>query len=157
MRISLLRFFKTFQKYLANAFFGLIISLLRFLCYKQYRKKHLYYKVRCMSLCQHSNVPTVTSPPVLRLWDSQGYLWLPYDLTKVMNLFEVTFKQKNFFFQKKYFMSFLPPYCHSFRNTVIPSGLLSFLPDYCHSFHISVIASKYCNSFQIIQRLSTTN
>ena len=35
MRILLLRFFKNFQKYLAYAFFGLIISLLRFLCYKQ--------------------------------------------------------------------------------------------------------------------------
>ena len=30
MRISLLRFFKTFQKYLAYAFLGLFISLLRF-------------------------------------------------------------------------------------------------------------------------------
>ena len=35
LRFSLLWFFKTFQKYLAYAFFGLIISLLRFLCYKQ--------------------------------------------------------------------------------------------------------------------------
>ena len=47
-------------------------------------------------------------------------------------------------------MSFLPHYCHSFRITVIPSGLLSFLPDYCHSFQISVIPSEYCHSFQII-------
>ena len=30
MRISLLRFFKTFQKYLAYAFLGLFISLLQF-------------------------------------------------------------------------------------------------------------------------------
>jgi hypothetical protein len=30
VRISLLRFFKTFQKYLAYAFLGLFISLLRF-------------------------------------------------------------------------------------------------------------------------------
>jgi hypothetical protein len=30
MRITLLRFFRTFQKYLANAFSVLIISLLRF-------------------------------------------------------------------------------------------------------------------------------
>ena len=35
MRISLLRFFKTFQKYLAYAFFWLIISLLPFFYYKQ--------------------------------------------------------------------------------------------------------------------------
>ena len=48
---------------------------------------------------------------------------------------------KRFFFKKKKFMSFLPPYCHSFRITVIPSGLLSFLPDYCHSFRIIVIPS----------------
>ena len=50
----------------------------------------------------------VTSPPVLKLWDSQGYLWLPYDLTEVINLVGVTFKLKNDFFSKKYFMSFLP-------------------------------------------------
>ena len=30
MRISLLRFFKTFHKYLAYAFFGLFISLVQF-------------------------------------------------------------------------------------------------------------------------------
>ena len=82
----------------------------------------------CVRVCQHSNVPTLTSPPILKLWDTQGYLWLPYDLTEVIKLFGVTFKQKNFFFQKKYFMSFLPPYCHSFRITVSPSGLLPFLP-----------------------------
>ena len=34
VRISLLRFFKTFQKYLAYAFLGLFISLLRFLLAK---------------------------------------------------------------------------------------------------------------------------
>ena len=38
-------------------------------------------------------------------------------------------------------MSFLPHYCHSFRNTVIPSVILSFLPHYCHSFRIFVIPS----------------
>ena len=47
-------------------------------------------------------------------------------------------------------MSFLPHQCHSFRSTVIPSGLLSLLPDYCHSFQISVISSKYFHSFRII-------
>ena len=54
-------------------------------------------------------------------------------------------------------MSFLPHQCHSFRVTVIPSVLLSFLPDYCHSFCISVIPSKYCHSFQIIQKITNTN
>ena len=125
-----------------------------------FNKKHCsIYIIKsdvCLSVCGHSDV-RLTSPPVLKLWGTQGYLWLPYDLTEVIKLFGVTFKQKNFFFSKKYFMSFLPHYCHSFRITVIPSGLLSFLPYYCHSFRISVIASKYCHSFQIIQRLTNTN
>ena len=42
-------------------------------------------------------------------------------------------------------MSFFPPYCHSFRITVIPSGLLSFFPYYCHSFQINVILPNYCH------------
>ena len=100
-------------------------------------KKHLYYKGRCVSVCGHSNVQTLTSPPVLKLWDTQGYLWLPYDLTKVIKLIGVTYKQKI-------------TLCHSFRISVIPSVLLSFLPDYCHSFRISVILSKYCHSLWII-------
>ena len=90
----------------------------------------------CLSVCQHSNVRTLTSPPILKLWDTQGYLWLPYDLTEVIKLFGVTFKQKNFFFFKKILyvipsalLSFLRYYCHSFRITVIPSVLLSFLPN----------------------------
>jgi hypothetical protein len=117
---------------------------------------HLYYKVRCVSVCGHSNV-RLTSPPVLKLWGTKGYLWLPYDLTEVINLIGERFKPKNIFFQKKYPMSFLPHYCHSFRITVILSGLLSFLPYYCHSFSISVIPSKYCHSFQIIQRITNSN
>ena len=81
-----------------------------------------------MSVCGHSDI-RLTSPPVLMLWGIQGYLWLPYDLTEVIKLFGVTFKQKKtFFFSRKYFMSFLPHYCHSFRISVIPSKLLSFLP-----------------------------
>ena len=109
---------------------------------------NLYYKVRCVSVCGHSNVPTLTSPPILKLCHTQGYLWLPYDLTEVIKLFGVTFKQKNFFLSKKILyvipsalLSFLPYYCHSFRITVIPSGLLSFLLYYCHSFRIVVIPS----------------
>ena len=103
----------------------------------------------CLSVCGHSNVQ-LTSPPVLKLWGTQGYLWLSYDLTEVINLIGETFEPKKYFFSKKYFMSFLPHYCHSFRITVIPSGLLSFLPYYCHSFRISVIPSEYCHSFLII-------
>ena len=76
----------------------------------------------------------LTSPPVLKLWDSQGYLWLPYDLTEVIKLIGVTFKQKEIFFQKN-------TLCHSFQIIVIPSVLLSFLPDYRHSFLIFVIPS----------------
>ena len=94
-----------------------------------------------MSVCGHSNVPTLTSPPILKLWDTQGYLWLPYDITEVIKLIGETFVPKKCFFSKKYFMSFLPHYWHSFRITVIPSRLLSFFPCYCHSFHISVIPS----------------
>jgi hypothetical protein len=90
-------------------------------------------------VCHYSNVPTLTSHPVLKLCDSQGYLWLPYHLTEVIKLFGEIFGPKTFLFSKKYFMSFLPHYCHSFHITVIPSGLLSFLPDYCHSFQIIVI------------------
>ena len=58
----------------------------------------------------------VTSPPVLKLWDSQGYLWLPYDLTEVINLTGVTFKQKNIFFFKD-----------SFQIIVIPSVMMLLL------------------------------
>ena len=75
----------------------------------------------CLSLLKCPN-PNYTSPPVLGLWDGQGYLWLPYDLMEVIKLIGETFVPK------KYFMSFLPHYCHSFRITVIPSKFLSFLP-----------------------------
>jgi hypothetical protein len=103
----------------------------------------LYYKGRCLSVCQHLNVQTLTSPPILKLWDTQGYLWLSSDLTEVIKLIGVTFRQKKIFFQKN-------TLCHSFRISVIPSVVLSFFPDYCHSFQISVISSEYCHSFQII-------
>ena len=91
---------------------------------------NLYYKGWCVFVCGHWNVQTLTSPPVLKLWDSQGYLWLSYDLMEVINLIGVTFKQKN-------------TLCHSFRIIVIPSVLLSFLPYYCHSFQIIVIPSGF--------------
>ena len=68
---------------------------------------NLYYKVRCVSVCQHSDV-RLTSPPVLMLWGTQGYLWLPYDLMEVINLIGERFEPKIYFFSKKYFMSFLP-------------------------------------------------
>ena len=48
--------------------------------------------------------------------DSQGYLWLPYDLVEVIKLIGVTCK--HFFFKKLL--------CHSFH--VISSALLSFFP-----------------------------
>ena len=82
----------------------------------------------CLSVCGHYNV-RLTSRPVLKLWNTQGYLWLPYDLTEVIKLIGERFEPKTYFFSKKYFMSFLPHYCHSFHSTVIPSGLLSFLPN----------------------------
>ena len=87
-----------------------------------------------MFVCYYQNVQTLSSPPVLELLASQGYLWLPYDLAEVIKLTGVTFKQKKYFFQKN-------TLCHSFRISVIPSVLLSFLPYYCHSFRIIVIPS----------------
>ena len=88
-----------------------------------WQMKQLIYIIKsgvCVCVCQHFNV-LLTSPPVLKLWDTQGYLWLLYDLTEVINLIEEPFEPK------KYFMSFLPHYCNSFHSTLIPSGLLSFL------------------------------
>ena len=113
---------------------------------------NLYYTGRCSSVClfvcQHFNVQ-LTSTPVLKLL-------LPYDLTEVIKLIEETFGPNFFFFSKKYFMSFHPHYCHSFRITVILSILLSFLPYYCHSFQTTVIPPGflsflpyYCHSFCI--------
>ena len=31
-------------------------------------------------------VSTLQCPPILKLWDTQGYLWLSYDLTEVKML-----------------------------------------------------------------------
>ena len=86
-----------------------------------------------MFVCGHLNV-RLTTPPVLMLWGTQGYLWLPYDLTEVINLIGERLEPKRYVFQKN-------TLCHSFRIIVIPSILLSFLPDYCHSFRIIVIPS----------------
>ena len=83
----------------------------------------------------------IVIPSVLKLLDSQGYLWLSYDLGEVIKLIGETFEPIKDLFSKKYLMSFLPHYCHSFHITVIPSELLSFLPYYCHSFQIIVIPS----------------
>ena len=97
---------------------------------------YLYYKVRCVFVCHYCNIQTLTSPPVLKLWDTQGYLWLPYDLTEVIKLIGETFGPKNIFFSQKILhvipsalLSFLPDDCHSFQIFVIPSGFLSFLPN----------------------------
>ena len=97
----------------------------------------------------------VTSPPVLKLQDSQGYLWLSYDLAEVINLIGETFEQKKLIFFKKILyvipsalVSFLPYYCHSFRIIVIPSIILSFYPNQCHSFQIITI-SNICHPEQL--------
>ena len=68
----------------------------------------------CLSVSGHYDVQ-LTSPPVLKLWDTQGYIWLPYDLTEVIKLIGETFEPKKHFFFKKILY-------------VIPSALLSFLP-----------------------------
>ena len=105
-----------------------------FALFKWKDQRHLYYKGRCLCVCLWTlECTNVTSPPVLKLWDSQGYLWLSYDLTEVIKLIEETF-EPNFFFFKKI-------HSHSFRIIVIPSVLLSFPPDFCHSFRIFVIPS----------------
>ena len=109
-------------------------------------------------MCGHSNV-RLTTAPVLMLWGSQGYLWLPYDLTEVIKLIGETFEpKKNFFFHviPSILLSFLPDYCHSFRIIVIPSILVSFLPNYCHSFRITVIPSKLL-PFQIFVILNSSS
>ena len=96
---------------------------------------YLCYKVRCVCVCHYRNV-RLTSPPVLKLWGTQGYLWLSYDLTKVIKLIGERFEQKKNLFQKN-------SLCHSFRIIAMPSGLLSFLPDFCHSFRTFVIPSEF--------------
>ena len=99
----------------------------------------LYYKVRCvyvcLFVCGHSDV-RLTTPPVLMLWGTQGYLWFPYDLTEVINLIGERLEPKKYFFQKN-------TLSHSFRTTVIPSGLLSFLPNI-------VIPSELFRELQIL-------
>ena len=87
------------------------------------------------------NVPRLTSPLVLKLLDSRGYPWLSYYLAKVIKVIGETFEQF-FFSSKKYLVSFLLYYCHSFCIIVIPSVLLSFLLYYCNSFQIIVIPNS---------------
>ena len=82
----------------------------------------------CVFVCGHYDV-RLSSPPVLMVWGTQGYLWLPYDLTKVIKLFGETFEPKIFFFSKN-------TLCHSFCIIVILSGLLSFLPARKMATHI---------------------
>ena len=45
-------------------------------------------------------------------------------------------------------MSFLPHYCHSFHNTVIPSEIFVIPSEYCYSFRIIVI-SNICHPEQL--------
>ena len=58
----------------------------------------------CLFVCGHSNVQMLTSPPILKLWDTQGYLWLSYDLTEVIKLIGVTFRQKKNIFLAPIFL-----------------------------------------------------
>ena len=59
----------------------------------------------CLFVCGHSNVQMLTSPPILKLWNTQGYLWLPYDQTEIMKLigerFEPIFFSKTQFHQSQ--------------------------------------------------------
>ena len=47
----------------------------------------------CMCVRLSLLAKMLTSPPVLKLLDSQGYLWLTYDLAKVIKLIGETFEQ----------------------------------------------------------------
>ena len=90
-----------------------------------------------MCVCGHSDV-RLTSPPVLKLRGTQGYLLLPYDLTEVINLIGEAFEPKKISLCHSFRY-----YCHSFRITVIPSVLVSFLPYLCHSFRILSFFPNY--------------
>ena len=63
------------------------------------------------------------------------YLWLPYDLKKVIKFIGGRFEPKKKNSKKILYvipsalLLFLPDYCHSFRIFVILSGFLSFLPN----------------------------
>ena len=59
-----------------------------------------------------------------------------------MCLLEKSLSKSLFFSSKKYFISLLLHYFHSFCITVISFRLSSFLPVYCHSFCIIVNPSK---------------
>ena len=104
----------------------------------------------CLSVCGHSDV-RLTTPPVLMLWGTQGYLWLPYDPMEVIKL--IRERIEPIFFSKKYSMSFLLHYCHSFRTTVSPSGFLTFSLDFCHSFQMLSFLQNYCHSFRMLSFL----
>ena len=67
-------------------------------------------------MCQHYIVKTLTSPLFLKLLNSQGYLWLPYDLAEVIELNGETLEPKRKTKSKISFMSFLH-HCHSFHVT----------------------------------------
>ena len=134
--IALNRNFKSFINTTYQLFFLIVTSWSQ----RTYQVAFDIYIIKA-GVCGQSYVPTLTSPPFLKLLDSQGYLWLPYDLMEVIKVIGVTFKQKNTLCHSfrisvipSVILSFLPDYCHSFRIIVIPSGLLSFLPNYCHSF-----------------------
>ena len=112
--------------------------------------------VRVCVFVNTRNVQMLTSPPILKLCDTQGYLWLPYDLTEAIKLIGVTFKQFFlFFFETMLYvipsalLSFLPYYCHSLGIIVIPSVLVSFLPNIVIPskllpFQIFVILNSSC-------------
>ena len=70
----------------------------------------------CLSVCGHSNVLTLTSPPVLSYRIAKGtYGFLTTYLVEVTKLIGETFESKKFCFFKKILYG-------------IPSSLLSFLP-----------------------------
>ena len=78
--------------------------------------------------------------PMASLWLREVFVW-PNGGNKA-NCGNVQAKKKK---NQKNTLSFLLHYCHSFRITVISSGLLSFLPYQSHSFRILSFLLNYCH------------
>ena len=88
----------------------------------------------------------VTSPPVLKLLDSQN----------------IYFFQKILYVIPSTLLSFLPDYCHSFRIFVILSGFLSFPPNFVIlseflSFLQNIVIPSELLQFQIFFSLNSSS
>ena len=95
--------------------------------------KHLY----CVSICHHKNVPTLTSPPILKLLDSQGYLACRGNKANWSNIWAKKTKKTS-----------ILNYCHSFQISVIPNYCLLVFPPLpsssssCHCWRPRKLAAR---------------